>query len=251
MFMIQKCFIDESYDKKLFVLSCSVGLGERWKEFENAWGSTLDNTNARLAAQGRPLLSRYHAVDCAGGFNEFKGWSLDEQIQLTADLIDALKLVPMHSVAYTVLLDDLRDVWSTRFKGPIEHEHLYIGAYMLTMQFCMMRLGEYLFPLNPDIRISFIHDHSDYDGIMLMAYNHIKFAVRPPYADLFSTIAPLGSKDCLPLQLADFLAYEFFRDRGAEEFRGEDYRRRKSLNLALQTGTGVSLRTFHKSFIEG
>ncbi len=57
-----KVFIDESYDQKIFVLSCTVGLGERWDSFEREWDSVLNEVNTKLAAQGRQKISRYHAT---------------------------------------------------------------------------------------------------------------------------------------------------------------------------------------------
>ena len=156
----------------------------------------------------------------------------------------------MHSVAYTVFLDDLRSLWRERFGIKIHRENLYEAAYFLTMQHCMMELGGYLYSLNPYLRMSVIHDHSDYDGMMVNAFNYVKHALNPPYAKVLVTIAPMSSKECLPLQLADFLAYEFFKDRSGEQQRGKSYNRRKSFALALQTGTGVRLSTLPKDWIK-
>jgi hypothetical protein len=136
-----------------------------------------------------------------------------------------------------------------RLGQPLCDDHIKSVAYMLTTQHCLIELGELTWTLNPFLRISIIHDHSDYDEIMLHAFNHIKYTLNPPFAALFSTIAPMTSKECLPLQLADFLAFEFFRDRGGEENKGDAYVRRKSLDLVLQTGTGVHLRTISKERI--
>ncbi len=167
--------------------------------------------------------------NCAGMSGDFEGWDLEEQKALTAKLIAALRKTPLHSVAYTVLLDDLKEVWLTRFGAKMRKDHVMVAAYHLTMQHCMMKLGEYLYSLNPGIRITIIHDHSDYDEVMLTAFNYVKYKLNPPFADLFSTIAPMTSKDCLPLQLADFLAYEFFRDRGGRSRRGIPTRGEKVL----------------------
>lgn len=247
--MVQKCYIDESYDQKTFVLSCSVGRSVQWTHFERAWAGALNKVNLKLRKEGRKEISRYHASDCAGFGNEFKGWNVEEQKALTASLIEALRLVPMHSVAYTVFLDDLRSLWRERFRINIHRENLYEAAYFLTMQHCMMELGGYLYSLNPYLRMTVIHDHSDYDGMMLNAFNYIKYTLNPPYAKVLSTIAPMSSKECLPLQLADFLAYEFFKDRSGEQHKGKSYNRRKSFALTLQTGTGVRLSTLPKDWI--
>jgi Protein of unknown function (DUF3800) len=248
--LIQNCYIDESYDEKTFVLSCTVADASRWALFEEAWRGVLDAVNEKLLNQGRKEISRYHATYCAGMSGEFQGWSVDEQIDLTANLIAAVKMVPMHSVAHTVFLKDVRESFEARFRVPMARDHLLKAAYFLAMEHCMLTLGSYLYWLNPFQRIAFIHDHSGYDSTMLQAFNHVKYNLNLSYANLFSTIEPASSKECIPLQLADFFAYEFFKDRGGEETKGGLYRRRRSLSLTLQTGTGVSLRTITREWIE-
>lgn len=248
VFLVYRGYIDESYDAKTFVLSCSVGQGSRWERFERVWANVLQQTNLSLVSEGRSTVTRYHASDCSGFRSEFKGWDVEEQKALTAALIGALRQVPMHSVAITIFLDDLREAWRARLGSEIHRENLYETAYMLSMQLCMGRLGEQLFPLNPAIRITLIHDNCDYNGMMLSAFDHVK-KLKPFYAEMFSTIAAMSSKESLPLQLADFLAYEFFKDRSGQQEKGDAYRRRKSLDLVLQTGTGVSLRTVTREAI--
>jgi hypothetical protein len=85
---------------------------------------------------------------------------------------------------------------------------------------------------------------------MLEAFNYVKYRLNQPFAPLFATIAPMTSFDCLPLQLADLIAFECFRDRGGEERKKDKYRRRKSLELMLATGTGLVLRTIRREWLE-
>jgi len=51
---------------------------------------------------------------------------------------------------------------------------------------------------------------------------------------LFSTIAPVGWEDCIPLQPADMLAYEVFKD-ALRQFNRKD--RRASLDYLLTSGS--------------
>jgi hypothetical protein len=242
--------VHESYDTKTFVLSCSVAVGARWTHFEDAWRGVLATVNASLASQGRRQISRYHATYCAGMSDEYEGWSVEEQKTFTAALIAALRKVPMQTFAYTLLLDDLRDTWADRKGVQMNHSDMMKVAYFFTMQHCMIEFGSYIYPLNPSTRITIIHDHSDYDELMLSAFNYVKYKLNAPFADVFATIAPMNSKECLPLQLADFFAYECFKDRGGEEGKGELYKRRKSLDLTLAAGTGLVLKTLKREWIE-
>jgi hypothetical protein len=59
----------------------------------------------------------------------------------------------------------------------------------------------------------------------------------------------LTSRECLPLQAADFIAYEFFKERKNEELQSGKTRR-KSFASLLKQGVGVSLKTFDRTNIE-
>jgi hypothetical protein len=56
------------------------------------------------------------------------------------------------------------------------------------------------------------------------------------------------SRNCVPLQTADFLAYESFRERKREIF-SPNRARRKSLRVLLAGGLGISIRTVYRDFM--
>jgi hypothetical protein len=150
-----KNYVDESYDGKTFVISCSLGYGFKWRHFEDSWRSVLDSTNARLASQGRKTLSRYHASDCDGTYGEFAGWDVEEQKTLTAELIAVLQRTVVQSFAYTLLLDDVRDVTENRAGRPLTHKETYQAAYFLAMEHLLLEIGPFLYRLNPFVRVLF------------------------------------------------------------------------------------------------
>jgi hypothetical protein len=76
------------------------------------------------------------------------------------------------------------------------------------------------------------HERSDYDAAYLEGFNVMMNDSTFRGKDLFSTIAPMGWEDCVPLQPADMLAYETFKD-ALRQFNHKD--RRASLDYLLQS----------------
>ena len=78
--MILKGYIDESYwppeRPQLFTLACTMSDVSRWNSITSEWKHCLSAKNRELKKQGRKMLSRYHASDCANLKNEFKAWEV-------------------------------------------------------------------------------------------------------------------------------------------------------------------------------
>lgn len=76
--MILRAFIDESYDKQIFVLSALVAVGTEWRWLSRDWTACIEKWNERLRSQGRNPITRFHAAECNSQDNEYKGWSREE-----------------------------------------------------------------------------------------------------------------------------------------------------------------------------
>ena len=86
--MIFRGYIDESYSERVFTLSCLMSDPPNWWKIESAWKKRLRAKNTFLKSKGRAPLSRYHAADCSSRVNEFEGWSVEEQIDFTKQLLN-------------------------------------------------------------------------------------------------------------------------------------------------------------------
>jgi hypothetical protein len=62
-----------------------------------------------------------------------------------------------------------------------------------------------------DDRIALIHDRSEYDAVLLEAFNHLKSDETLLNRERFTTITPVGWEDSVPLQPADMIAYSNFK----------------------------------------
>jgi len=74
------------------------------------------------------------------------------------------------------------------------------------------------------------HERSPYDARLLTTFNRVMADSTFSGREMFSTIAPLGWQDCIPLQAADLIAYENFKE-SERQLTGRA--RRKSLAVLL------------------
>jgi hypothetical protein len=98
-------------------------------------------------------------------------------------------------------------------------------------------------PRYRDEQIVLVHDRSDYDAVILEAFSQMKNDKTFMQREHFATISARGWEKCVPLQLADFLAYENFKIIERESV-GRPLRRSMELILELDSfgGRGAKLQ---------
>jgi hypothetical protein len=226
-------YIDESgsTESQLFTLSCLVGWGGEWFWFEQAWINLLEKKNKLLAAQGRKELSRYHAADCSSSLDEFADWTKDEQKEFTAEIVNIFRRHALIVASYTINLKELEQEIPEAKSDPRGF------AYVLLLRHLMIEVGQRITTRKEfsNDHIALIHDRCDYNAALLQTFNQMKADTTFRYRDYFSTITPMSWEDCIPLQAADLLAYENFKEA---ESKNTKRNRRKTLEFLLD------LRTF-------
>lgn len=210
LFVLYRGYIDESYDNEVFVLSSLMVEGGTCLYLGWEWDKCIERWNEKLFKQNRKTLSRYHAVDCSNLCNEFQGWSVAEQKALTSDLVNVLRPHRMDTMAFGLDLNEFRKLFPESRK--LSKKKFFGFVYGLMTKMLVINIGERVCSGRPDASISFIHDRCDYDGIIVDAFNEV---IRDPtfeHRDCLTTVASLGWEDCTPLQPADLLAYENFKE---------------------------------------
>jgi hypothetical protein len=240
-------YIDESADndQNLFTLSCLVATGKEWTETERAWKLHLVAINKKLKKEGRQLISRYHASDCSGRHNEFDGWSLDERDAFVRGLFGIIKRSHggFHSVAYDVHLDELCEVFPEWRRDRLE------TAYALLPKFVMYTLGDDFKKMSNGgrVKITLFHDRTagdgKYDPTILRSFNSQMTDSDFPYKDYFNTITAWGWEDCIALQPADLVAFEWMKQAQAKLVARES---RKSFEALIEMNTfGIHAKSFN------
>ena len=240
-------YIDESYDKKqkLFALSCMIGKGSQFIKMERLWRNKIRNKNDQRKKYGQKPISRYHAADCNARKGEFHGWDERERNEFVLKLFGVFKQIPLHNIAIYVDLDQLCEAFP-EYSG----DRLKL-AYMLLTDFLMISIGEDFARLGGEPvgkhKVTLFHDstaNGKYDPTILRQFNSTKNARGFPYAEMFTSITALQSKDCALLQPADLVAFEALRH--AQHFH-EGKKVRKSLEALVALDTfGIHLSAFTK-----
>ena len=151
--MILRGYIDESYNNKVFTLSCSMSDPANWLRFESAWRNCLRAKNKSLKNQGRTQISRYHAADCSSRVGDFKGWNVDEQIALTEDLLRVFRNCEvMNAICYSMPLDDFGRFF------PECKEDLIEACYSELLKFMMLEISDQFETARQQLRPSGVDD---------------------------------------------------------------------------------------------
>jgi hypothetical protein len=207
-----------------------------WQWIEWAWLNVLEKKNEQLKAQGRTLLSRYHAADCSFRYKEFADWTVKEQIEFTDQLIRKVFRHPMVIIAYTLGLRDLVAEFPEAQKNPLPLAQILLLNHIV--KFIAEKVLADKRYLSDEIAL--IHDRSAFNSVLLEAFNHLKNDELLVNRKRFTTITSMGWEDCVPLQPADMIAYSNFKTVE----RGHQKRKDFALILDLDSigGRGVFLR---------
>jgi len=228
--MILHGYIDESYNSRFFTLSCLLGRPKDWMWFESEWKKVLRQKNQKLKHEGRKEITRYHAADCSSRKGEFEGWAIDEQIEFAKRLLAIFNKYMTSVVAYTLPIADFKAIF------PENANDLFPAMYRMLTNFLMNQTVHEIRTQAGSqaidrVSIALIHDRSPYDHSYLAAFNFCKNDATFEGRHIFKSITPLGWEDCIPLQAADMLAYETFKD---VENKASGRNRRKSLTSILE-----------------
>jgi len=231
--MIFRGYFDESYNSKVFTLSCLASDPVGWGEIERGWKLCLAAKNRALRAQGRQQISRYHAADCSSRQGEFSDWTTEEQIAFVKQLMPNLSRgrAWVNTVSYSIPLEDF--VKEFDIKGdPIPTCYQELVKFVMLEMVAQIRETQQKARSARPVAYILFHERCPQDGMYLAAFNAMMNDPTFTGKEYFSTIAPLGWEHCIPLQPADMVAYETFKE-AERQFTGR--MRRKSLQLLMQS----------------
>ena len=220
--VILRGYIDESYDGKefpprMFGLTCTFAHTAEWPWIEMAWQKCLDEKNASLRKQGRKEIRRYHSKDINNYQEDFEGWNGEERKDFCEKLIRVFWRHICGYEGYLINLQELVEVWPETGPDPLDF------AYHNLLKFLMIEIGKNMNKILPGHKMNLFHERCAYNGVLLKAFDELVNDPTFSYRNCFTTIAPLGWEDCIPLQPADLLAYENFKE-GLRQVQPRDRR---------------------------
>jgi hypothetical protein len=109
-------------------------------------------------------------------------------------------------------------------------------AYDVLLKFLMAEIGSGIVEI-PNGKITLFHERCSYDGTLLASFNELIDDPTFSSRKYFTTIAPMGWEDCVPLQPADLVAYENFKEGFRQLPNPKPRQRRKILEKLLSMDT--------------
>lgn len=245
--MILRGYIDESYNSRFFTLSCLLARPQDWMWIQSAWKKVLRQKNEELRRAGRKQISRYHAADCSSCKREFGDWQVEEQIAFVKRLLSIFNRYMTSVVAYTIPIEDFKAVFHEHKDDPFPVMYRMLTNFLMNQTVHEIRTQAGSDNVK-NVSIALIHDRSSYDQSFLAAFNHCKNDVTFDGREIFKSITAMGWEECIPLQAADMLAYETFKDA---ENRVIGRTRRKSLVSILEgSAFGGRSKSFTRSTLQ-
>ncbi len=205
-------YIDESHDSatvpKVFTLSCLVSSNAGWLHFEWDWLKVLEWKNGELRRQGRQEIPRVHANELNNFQGEFKDWSPDERLEFSMKLTEVFHRNPVHIHGWDMPLQILVEEFPAVAPNPIGF------AYIVLLMELMQQIGETTLSLKgyKDELLSLHHDRCDYDAALAQQFGYILNDETFEFRHRFTSINPECWEHCVPLQPADLVAYENFKE---------------------------------------
>jgi Protein of unknown function (DUF3800) len=177
-----------------------VAREEQWLEFTAAWKEALDSEGVRA----------FHATDLASGYGDFTGWDQARKQRFIQALAAVMKRYAKTAIAGLVIAQDYDSVipeWALKSAA-------FGDKYNFCFQMCVglaMAWAEGLNPPMPkDDQLAFIFDQQPKrEGLTRDSYHAIK--TFRDADDKMGSLTFADGKRFLPLQAADFIAYEAYK----------------------------------------
>lgn len=233
--MILRGYFDESYNKDVFTLCCSLSDVKGWGDIERGWKNCIRAKNRSLRSQGRPEITRYHASHANSRDYEFENWSREERDKLAIELMATLSRgrAWVSIISWSLPLREFTQQF--KIKGdPLPFCYRESLKFMMLEMVAQVNDAKKKFQRVKPLKYVLFHERCSYDSVYLEGFNQMMNDPTFSGKEMFSTIASLGWEDCTPLQPADMLAYESFKD-ALRKFNQKN--RRKSLDCLLQSGS--------------
>lgn len=185
-------FLDESYDKRIFIVGGFLSYEDEWWKIEKKWKKTLRENH----------LERFHAADCNNGFGEFRGWPPKRRTGLIKRLLRIIEQQEIYGIYSGVVQPAYRDEFGVKRDD---------DAYPLCLQHCIEIIGEKTARLPLTEKVKIIVDTCRFSGKGAEVFHFMKYGHSWDQGARLHSITYSSWQDFVPLQCADLMAYESFK----------------------------------------
>lgn len=205
MLLQVEAYFDESgthAPSHLVTLAGVLTTPKRWRALERGWRRVLQDEG----------VSEFKASDCDTPRDEFDGWSEHRRVRFRQRLAAEIDHWVDYAVAVSAVADDYRkEIWHR-----IGTDHELRDPYVFCMQTCLEFIFKDQWGTRKGRLVCPIFDAGHRTWEQAQAYYQRIRTKRPGWSRAFAARARTGdSRHVIPLQVADFIAYEmrFWTDR--------------------------------------
>lgn len=188
----------QEHEHGYVVVAGFVSTAEEWISFSEKWNETLK----------RYGLTEFHANHCQNYKGEFKDWKGDDakRIQLWCDLLQIIKSTAFQKFASGIVIEDWQSKVSQKTKLKWK-----MNAYALCAILCAERVREWARRNAICTPLRYVYESGDpKSGVIIEHFKRDGFPF-PNFENKYDKIVDgVLQPAFIPLQAADFLAYEIF-----------------------------------------
>ena len=208
-------YLDESVDAmgtKVFAMAGLLGDSNQWEAFEAKWKAVLKNFEIR----------EFKASACENRQGQFKDWTRDKCVSLQTELMAVIDEVQPTGVTTAINLTDCEPMLDSRRKNP----------YHLCFQYLLVEIARKAVNYPEGEEVAFILDErAKVKGRALKLRLLVKDWSNFECRDRIGTVAPHSSEIIVPLQAADWFAYETYKAMFNRLEDAKPRNKRKTLQL--------------------
>jgi hypothetical protein len=195
---------DESYDQQIMSVGGWIGEELEWKRLEARWQKRVDFEN--LHNRPDQQITRFHAshMNCKDG--EYENWDKAMCLEFSKKLIGLLAKRKMGAIGVACDMNAIRQVFP---KG--DDATMIRRTYVLCFKQLMIDVAHILNDHFSGDHVLLIHDHGNWDELLLHGYNLIVDDPEWEPRGLFEGLLPKTGTQSVGLQAADLFAYEAFK----------------------------------------
>ena len=203
MVCVLRAYFDDSgthRDSRVVVIGGCVAREKQWEEFGREWSEMLTYFG----------IKEFHSVDLQAFQGDFEGWNEDRRRQLIARTMEIGQHWAKSSFVSAVVRADYQDVVPNWAK----ESAAFGDEYNFCFQMSIGRIDKWIDQLDPPMppsdQIAFVFDQQPKRiGVTRDTYSAIKkFRDRDRR---MGALAFVSGEQFLPLQFADFIAYEAYK----------------------------------------
>ena len=196
-------YFDESYkDQRVYAIGGYIARDRDWMRVSKEW------RKRRL----RDGIQCFHAKDCEAGRGEFEHLSKEQRTQLKADLIQIVYgNENLGGFGAAVIIEDFHKVResSDRAKQVLGPDPYFLCMQMLLSDLCVELEAQ---GASPGIRVAYVfEEQGEFSGRAKILYEEFKSLNRKE-ASRMGSLVYRNKRDCVPLEIADNLAYEVMKE---------------------------------------